>query len=290
MPKALLTESVSQNERRSVQERVSGHSKNRYFKLAFNKIGFDGRRGVARKIDFASRRTSTFSRLSHANRASQTSNPSLLKSRSPVSSRRGAADEGRSRLLRFANRVPLQFDKSACAITRAVETVNWRAYGLGQSKDSDPSLVLTSLRFRSYRPSSSSKTQSKETIDGSEELDRRNSPRAHASWPKTFAPHPPRRQRSRSRTQNRAHRAVRPHPDRVPGKNHGRQRAAQEKSRRGTQEAVWGAMPRPRKKISQTRKCAYNPCATNKLKQGLLYSAAGASSDATGDERRSSDD
>src|SRR5690606_38686622 len=36
--------------------------------------------------------------------------------------------EEQVQLLRFANRVPLQFDKGACAITRAVESVNWRSY------------------------------------------------------------------------------------------------------------------------------------------------------------------
>lgn len=81
---------------------------------------------------------------------------------------RGGGDE-QIQLLRFANRVPLQFDKSACAITRAVETVNWRAYGLQQSKDSLPlgpyvfaiSVVSPFIKF---------KNASKETIDGSEEL------------------------------------------------------------------------------------------------------------------------
>ncbi|MCM2281442.1 MAG: DNA topoisomerase VI subunit B [Bdellovibrionaceae bacterium] len=81
---------------------------------------------------------------------------------------RGGGDES-IQLLRFANRVPLQFDKSACAITKAVESVNWRAYGLGQSKDSLPlgpyvfavSVVSPFIKF---------KNASKETIDGSEEL------------------------------------------------------------------------------------------------------------------------
>ncbi len=72
-------------------------------------------------------------------------------------------------LLRFANRVPLQFDKAACAITQAVESVNWRAYGLQQSKDSLPlgpyvfaiSVVSPFIKF---------KNASKETIDASDEL------------------------------------------------------------------------------------------------------------------------
>jgi DNA topoisomerase-6 subunit B len=72
-------------------------------------------------------------------------------------------------LLRFANRVPLQFDKSACAITNAVESVNWRSYGLAQSKDTLPlgpyvfaiSVVSPFIKF---------KNASKETIDASDEL------------------------------------------------------------------------------------------------------------------------
>ena len=72
-------------------------------------------------------------------------------------------------LLRFANRVPLQFDKASCAITKAVESVNWRTYGLSQSKKSLPigpfvfAVAVTSpfIKF---------KNASKETIDASEEL------------------------------------------------------------------------------------------------------------------------
>jgi DNA topoisomerase-6 subunit B len=72
-------------------------------------------------------------------------------------------------LLRFANRVPLQFDKSGCAITWAIESVNWKSYGLAQPKGSLPlgqyvfavSLVSPFIKF---------KNASKETIDASEEL------------------------------------------------------------------------------------------------------------------------
>jgi DNA topoisomerase-6 subunit B len=72
-------------------------------------------------------------------------------------------------LLRFANRVPLQFDKSGCAITWAIESVNWKNYGLAQPKNSLPigpyvfAVAVTSpfIKF---------KNASKETIDASEEL------------------------------------------------------------------------------------------------------------------------
>jgi DNA topoisomerase-6 subunit B len=41
-------------------------------------------------------------------------------------------------LLRFANRVPLLYQQSSCAITKAVIQTNWRAYGLHQPKGTLP--------------------------------------------------------------------------------------------------------------------------------------------------------
>jgi len=47
-------------------------------------------------------------------------------------------------LFRLANRVPLQYQASACAITKSVMTVDWRSYGLTMSKGALPAgpLVL----------------------------------------------------------------------------------------------------------------------------------------------------
>jgi DNA topoisomerase VI subunit B len=49
-------------------------------------------------------------------------------------------------LLRFANRVPLLFQQGACAITTAVESVDWRRYGLdqrgGQGLPAGPCILL----------------------------------------------------------------------------------------------------------------------------------------------------
>ncbi len=86
--------------------------------------------------------------------------------------RASGSEEGGSspiQLLRFANRVPLQFDKSACAIAQSITSVNWRTYGLAQPKDSFPtgpyifaiSVVSPFIKF---------KNASKETIDASDEL------------------------------------------------------------------------------------------------------------------------
>src|SRR4029078_3347831 len=39
---------------------------------------------------------------------------------------------------RFANRVPLQYQQSACAITRAAVTTDWRNYAMQQSRGALP--------------------------------------------------------------------------------------------------------------------------------------------------------
>ena len=49
----------------------------------------------------------------------------------------GAADEP-VRLIRFANRVPLVFQQSACAISKAVIDTNWKNYGLQQPRGALP--------------------------------------------------------------------------------------------------------------------------------------------------------
>ncbi len=81
----------------------------------------------------------------------------------------GVDQEEPVQVLRFANRVPLQFDKAGCAIAKAISTVNWRAYGLRQPRGGMPqgpyiiavSVVSPFIKFRNA---------SKETIDSSDEL------------------------------------------------------------------------------------------------------------------------
>ena len=53
-------------------------------------------------------------------------------------------NEGQSmQVLRFANRVPLQFKLRDCAITQTIMSTNWRSYGLSQSRGSLPSGPVT---------------------------------------------------------------------------------------------------------------------------------------------------
>ena len=60
--------------------------------------------------------------------------------------------EGQSmQIMRYANRVPLQFQHGACAITQAVMNTNWRSYGLSQSRGSLPSGPVSVMVFRAIR-------------------------------------------------------------------------------------------------------------------------------------------
>jgi DNA topoisomerase-6 subunit B len=82
---------------------------------------------------------------------------------------KSSEEEDPAHVIRFANRVPLQFDKGGCAIVKAINTVNWRSYGLRQPKNSiplGPYIVCVSI----VSPFIKFKNASKETIDASDEL------------------------------------------------------------------------------------------------------------------------
>ena len=48
-------------------------------------------------------------------------------------------------LLRFANRVPLLYQQSACAVTKSVVQTNWKAYGIQQSRGALPAAPMVLL-------------------------------------------------------------------------------------------------------------------------------------------------
>jgi DNA topoisomerase VI subunit B len=72
-------------------------------------------------------------------------------------------------LLRFANRVPLQYQQSGCAITKAVLGIDWRSYGLSQSKGALPTgpVVLFVHMASVWVPFTS---ESKEAVAGYPEI------------------------------------------------------------------------------------------------------------------------
>ena len=74
--------------------------------------------------------------------------PSKLKkdeiARLHVAMRNVNLSEGQTmQVLRYANRVPLQFQPAACAITQSVIQTNWRSYGLSQTRGQLPTGPVT---------------------------------------------------------------------------------------------------------------------------------------------------
>ncbi|MGQ0723433.1 MAG: DNA topoisomerase VI subunit B [Candidatus Eiseniibacteriota bacterium] len=72
-------------------------------------------------------------------------------------------------LFRFANRVPLQYQQGACAITKAALATNWRSYGVQQSRGALPTapLVLFVHVASVWVPFTS---ESKEAVAGYDEI------------------------------------------------------------------------------------------------------------------------
>ena len=50
----------------------------------------------------------------------------------------GEIKEDKVTLLRYANKIPLLYQQGGCALTKAVESINWKNYGLQQSRDELP--------------------------------------------------------------------------------------------------------------------------------------------------------
>ncbi len=57
--------------------------------------------------------------------------------------RGGDEDQQLAKLIRFANRVPLQYQQSACATYKSVVALNWKSYGLAQGRGALPTGPLT---------------------------------------------------------------------------------------------------------------------------------------------------
>jgi DNA topoisomerase-6 subunit B len=119
-----LTELLSESDARTLRQ---------FLISTFNGVGSDGAERILKEAE-------------QGNRAS----PSKLKPAEIVklhaAMRSVNLDEGQSMsVFRYANRVPLQFQPGACAITQSIMGTNWRSYGLSQSRGSLPSGPVTIL-------------------------------------------------------------------------------------------------------------------------------------------------
>lgn len=80
-------------------------------------------------------------------------------------------DSHAMQVYRYANRVPLQFQQAACAITQAVTKMNWRSYGLSQSRGALPNAPVTIMVHMAsvWVPFTS---ESKEAVAGYPEIEK----------------------------------------------------------------------------------------------------------------------
>lgn len=90
----------------------------------------------------------TADRIVHDARLGSRQSPSRLSSKEVESLHHALTNvslsEGQTmEVLRYANRVPLQFQNGACAITQTIISTNWKSYGLAQSRGNLPRGAVT---------------------------------------------------------------------------------------------------------------------------------------------------
>jgi DNA topoisomerase-6 subunit B len=113
----LLLELVEETDARTIRQ---------FLINTFNGLGADGADRIVKKSSLGTRMS-----------------PSKLKPKELVklleAMKNVNISEGQTmNVMRFANRVPLQFQHAGCAITQTILSTNWRSYGLSQSRGSLP--------------------------------------------------------------------------------------------------------------------------------------------------------
>ncbi len=113
----LLDELLEQTDARTIRQ---------FLMSSFNSIGSDGADRIIKESSLGTRQSPSKLKPKEVT--------ALLHAMQNVNISEGQSME----VLRFANRVPLQFQHSACAITQTVMQTNWRSYGLNQSRGNLP--------------------------------------------------------------------------------------------------------------------------------------------------------
>ncbi len=120
--KELLDELIEETDARTIRQ---------FLMTTFNGLGSDAAERIIKESGLGTRQSP--SRLKPKETAA------LLSAMTSVNISEGQTMD----VLRLANRVPLQFQHGACAITQTVLSTNWRSYGLTQSRGSLPKGPVT---------------------------------------------------------------------------------------------------------------------------------------------------
>jgi DNA topoisomerase-6 subunit B len=118
----LLTDLLDETDARTIRQ---------FLVMTFNGLGADAADAIIKESNLGTRQSPA--------RLSNKEIDALLSAMRHVNVSEGQTME----VLRLANRVPLQFQHGACAITQTILSTNWRSYGLTQSRGSLPKGPVT---------------------------------------------------------------------------------------------------------------------------------------------------
>jgi DNA topoisomerase-6 subunit B len=123
---AAATQNVTKDLLLDLLEETDARTVRQFLISTFNGLGADASDRILKAADLGTRQTPKVLKPKERER--------LLNAMQSVNVAEGQTME----VLRYANRVPLQFQQAACAITQTVMQTNWRSYGLQQSRGGLP--------------------------------------------------------------------------------------------------------------------------------------------------------
>jgi DNA topoisomerase-6 subunit B len=123
---AAATQNVTKDLLEDLLEETDTRTVRQFLVSTFNGLGSDAADRILKAAGLGTRQTPKTLKPKECER--------LLTAMQNVNVAEGQTME----VMRYANRVPLQFQQAACAITQTVMQTNWRSYGLQQSRGGLP--------------------------------------------------------------------------------------------------------------------------------------------------------
>jgi DNA topoisomerase-6 subunit B len=123
---AAATQNVTKDLLEDLLEETDARTVRQFLVSTFNGLGSDAADRILKAAALGTRQTPKTLKPKERER--------LLSAMQNVNVAEGQTME----VMRYANRVPLQFQQAACAITQTVTQTNWRSYGLQQSRGGLP--------------------------------------------------------------------------------------------------------------------------------------------------------
>ena len=123
---AAATQNVTKDLLEDLLEETDARTVRQFLINTFNGLGSEAADRILKAADLGTRQTPKTLKPKERDR--------LLTAMQNVNVAEGQSME----VLRYANRVPLQFQQAACAVTQTIMQTNWRSYGLQQSRGGLP--------------------------------------------------------------------------------------------------------------------------------------------------------